>query len=118
MTRVTITVSEEVIRWALERSSQGERMGKKFPKISDWLSGKGQPTMHQLEELAQATSTPLGYFFLSNPPEERLSIPHFRTLGDGSPQKPSANLLETVQIMERRQAWIMETRLNPQARRC
>ena len=64
--------------------------------------------MHQLEELAQATSTPLGYFFLPNPPEERLSIPHFRTLGNAGPKKPSANLLETVQIMERRQDWMRE----------
>ena len=101
MTRITVSVSEQVIRWALERSSQGENLEKRFPNISDWLSGNSQPTIHQLEALAKATSTPLGYFFLSEPPEEKLSIPHFRTLGDGGLQKPSANLLETVQIMER-----------------
>lgn len=108
MARITVSVSASILHWALERSSQGASLEKRFPKISDWLSGKGQPTMHQLEELAQATSTPLGYFFLSNPPEERLSIPHFRTLGKAGPRKPSANLLETVQIMERRQAWMRE----------
>jgi Zn-dependent peptidase ImmA (M78 family) len=108
MTRITVSVSEQVIRWALERSPQGENLEKRFPNISDWLSGNSQPTIHQLEALAKATSTPLGYFFLSEPPEEKLSIPHFRTLGDGGLQKPSANLLETVQIMERRQAWMRE----------
>lgn len=108
MTRITVSVSEQVIRWALDRSSQGPNIEKKFPHISDWLKGESQPTMHQLEALAKATSTPLGYFFLSKPPEERLSIPHFRTLGDSGPQKPSANLLETVQMMERRQAWMRE----------
>jgi Zn-dependent peptidase ImmA (M78 family) len=108
MSRITVSVSDQVIRWALERSSQGANLEKRFPNISDWISGSSQPTMHQLEALARATSTPLGYFFLTKPPEERLSIPHFRTLGDGGPQKPSANLLETVQIMERRQAWMRE----------
>jgi Zn-dependent peptidase ImmA (M78 family) len=106
MTR--IIVSGPVLRWALGRSSQSVNLDKKFPKLREWLSGESQPTMKQLETLANATSTPLGYFFLTKPPEERLSIPHFRMLGDGGPQKPSADLLETVQIMERRQAWMRE----------
>lgn len=105
---IRIIVSGPVLRWALERSSHTINLEKKFPKLGEWLNGESQPTMNQLEMLANATSTPLGYFFLTKPPEERLSIPHFRTLGDGSPQKPSADLLETVQIMERRQAWMRE----------
>jgi Zn-dependent peptidase ImmA (M78 family) len=108
MTRDTVSVSEPVIRWALERSSQRANLEKRFSKLPEWLSGKSQPTMHQLEALAKATSTPPGYFFLPEPPEEQLSIPHFRTLGDGRPLKPSPDLLETVQVMERRQAWMRE----------
>jgi Zn-dependent peptidase ImmA (M78 family) len=106
MTR--ITVSEPVLRWALERSYRIANLERKFPKLSEWLSGKSQPTMHQLEVFAKATSTPLGYFFLPEPPEDRLSIPHFRTLGVGRPPKPSPDLLETVQVMELRQAWMRE----------
>ncbi len=64
--------------------------------------------MRQLEELSKATSTPLGYFFLPNPPEERLSIPYLRTVEGPGPEKPSPDLLETVQTMERRQAWMRE----------
>jgi Zn-dependent peptidase ImmA (M78 family) len=92
----------------LERSCQRANLEGKFPKLPEWLSGSGKPTLHQLEDLAKATSTPLGYFFLSEPPEERLSIPHFRTLASERPRQPSPDLLETVQVMERRQAWMRE----------
>ena len=106
MTR--ISVSEPVLRWALKRSSQKTGLEQKFPKLQEWISGNSKPTLHQLEALAKATSTPLGYFFLREPPDEQLSIPHFRTLGDSRPIKSSPDLLETVQSMEGRQAWMRE----------
>lgn len=105
MTRVAI--SEPVLRWALERSGRSEAVQAKFPKLSEWLRGQSQPTLNQLETLAKATSTPLGYLFLPEPPDERLSIPIFRTRGEAM-RRPSADLLETVQTMERRQAWMRD----------
>ncbi|MBN1235996.1 MAG: ImmA/IrrE family metallo-endopeptidase [Methanotrichaceae archaeon] len=103
-----ISVSEPVLSWALERSSRRSSIEKRFPKLAEWLSGSSKPTLHQLEALARATSTPLGYFFLPEPPKELLSIPHFRTLVSERPCQPSPDLLETVQLMERRQAWMRE----------
>ena len=114
MTRISI--SEPVLSWALERSCQRENLEGKFPKLPEWLSGSSKPTLHQLEALAKATSTPLGYFFLPEPPEERLSIPHFRTLASERPRQPSPDLLETVQAMERRQAWICLLYTSPSPR--
>jgi Zn-dependent peptidase ImmA (M78 family) len=81
---------------------------KRVPKLPDWLNGKSRPTLRQLEDFARATSTPLGYLFLAEPPEERLPIPHFRTLRDTHPERPSPDLLETVQAMQRRQEWLRE----------
>jgi Zn-dependent peptidase ImmA (M78 family) len=106
MTRITI--SEPVLRWAVERSSHRASLEQKFPKLPEWLSGECQPTLNQLEALAKVTSMPLGYFFLPKPPEERLPIPHFRTLDNGHPHQASRDLLETIQLMERRQAWMRE----------
>src|SRR5690606_24994571 len=57
---------------------------------------------------AKATSTPLGFFFLSTPPQIQLPIPHYRTVDDTYASKPSPDLLETVQIMQRRQAWMRD----------
>src|SRR5574337_979921 len=105
MTRVVI--SEPVLRWALERSGRSEAVQAKFPKLSEWLRGQSQPTLNQLETFAKATSTPLGYLFLPEPPDERLSIPIFRTRGEPM-RRPSADLLETVQTMEQRQAWMRD----------
>lgn len=104
-----VAVSEKILNWAIERS--GKDFGffeQKFPNIRKWLKGEKNPTFRQLENFAKAVSTPFGYFFLSEPPIEQLSIPHFRTLKDDSVRQPSPDLLETVQTMERRQAWLRE----------
>jgi Zn-dependent peptidase ImmA (M78 family) len=107
MTKVAI--QEGVLRWALRRAGLTlDVLQKKFPKIELWVTGKSQPTLRQLETLAKATLTPLGFFFLAEPPEERLPVPHFRTLGDDLPSRPTPDLLETVQRMQQRQAWMRE----------
>ena len=107
MTRVP--VSRPVLRWALERSGRDPAsLRKKLPSLPEWLEGQSQPTLRQLEAFARATSTPLGYLFLAQPPDERLPIPHFRTVRDRHPRRPSPDLLDTVQTMQRRQAWMRE----------
>ncbi len=106
MTRVA--VSAAVLRWALQRSGKSSAIQRSFPKLGEWLKGESWPTLRQLEDFANATSTPLGYFFLSEPPKERLPIPHFRTLGDEATFRPSPDLLETLHMMERRQAWMRD----------
>ena len=68
-----------------------------------------QPTLKQLEEYARVTLTPFGYFFLNEPPELRLPVPQFRTKNEGEKPTPSPNLFETIQLMQRRQAWLRET---------
>lgn len=104
-----VAVESEVLRWAFQRSGRTlDRLQRKFPKIREWETGESQPTLRQLEHLAKETLTPLGFFFLAKPPEERLPFPYFRTLGDESMVTPSADLLETIQMMQRRQAWMRE----------
>ncbi|CUQ65938.1 ImmA/IrrE family metallo-endopeptidase [Candidatus Nitrospira inopinata] len=104
-----VAVSRDVLRWAVDRSGlPAGVLRRRFPKIQQWESGESQPTLHQLESLAKATLTPLGFFFLPAPPEERLPIPHFRTLDGGTPSRPSPELLHTVQTMQQRQAWMRE----------
>jgi len=106
MTRVN--VNPTLLRWALERSSHPEGIKRKLPKLDEWLEGKRKPTLRQLEVFAKATATPFGYFFLTKPPDERLPIPLFRTLGSETVRCPSPEFLETVQVMQRRQDWMRE----------
>jgi len=104
-----VAVNEQVLRWAMRRSGQDVAdLEQKFPKIRQWAAEESHPTLRQLELLAKATLTPLGFFFLSEPPDERLPIPYFRTIQDETPSKPSADLIETVRMMQSRQAWMRE----------
>lgn len=105
----TVAVNRELISWARERSDVSiEKLIQYFPKFMLWESGDAQPTFRQLESYAKKTLTPLGYFFLQQPPEERLPIPDFRTVGDQPVRRPSPNLLETVQTLQTRQSWMRD----------
>lgn len=104
-----VAINEGVLLWAIDRAGlTPDGLQSKFPKIRQWVDGESQPTLRQLESLAKATLTPLGFFFLPEPPEVRLPIPHFRTLGDKTPSRPSPDLIDTIQLMQRRQEWMRE----------
>lgn len=104
-----LSISPTILQWALERSGlTAESLGEKGSNIGKWLAGESRPTLGQLEKFAHRTHTPLGYFFLTEPPEEKLPIPDFRTVAGGRPQRPSPELLETVATMQERQAWMHE----------
>jgi len=104
-----VAVSINLLNWALERSGLNlADLERRFPKAEDWFAGEGQPTLRQLKSLAKLTLTPLGYFFLEEPPEEKLPVPHFRTLGDEGIRGPSPELLQTIQTAQQRQAWMRE----------
>ncbi len=104
-----VALKQNVIQWAMDRSNQSvDDLLSKFPKIKEWVSGQSHPTLKQVENLARATLTPLGMLFLDEPPVDTLPVPLFRTLSDAPILEPSPNLVETFQLMERRQAWMRE----------
>ena len=104
MTRVP--VSPELLRWARERSGLAQDdLTTKFRKLSEWEDGETQPTLKQVEAFARAVHVPVGYLFLSEPPEESVPIPDFRTIADHHVTRPSPNLLDTIYICQERQSW-------------
>ena len=104
---VRVPVLPELIRWARERSGWSvEDLTKAFPAFPMWELGEAQPTMKQLEKLATRTFTPLGYFFLTSPPEEPLPILDFRTTTNRRVAKPSPHLLDTIYAVQLRQEWM------------
>lgn len=105
---VKVNVEPRIIEWAYFRSSKSESIKSKFSKLDEWISGESSPTLKQLEEYAKATATPLGYFFLKEPPNETLPIPHYRTLDEDSPEKYSPELIDTIHMMQRRQEFMKE----------
>ncbi len=104
-----MNVNPQLFGWALERSGLSLMgLARKFPKLAEWQAGRSAPTLRQLESLARSTWTPLGYFFLPEPPVEDLGLKDFRTMRDRPVTRPSPNLLDTVFAMRRRQEWLRE----------
>ncbi len=101
-----ITVKPELLRWARIRAGEEpESLAQRFPKYPEWESGDAQPTLKQLEAFAKKTHAPIGYFFLSKPPDEPLPIPDFRTVDRSLLGQPSLNLLDTIYLCQQRQEW-------------
>jgi Zn-dependent peptidase ImmA (M78 family) len=104
-----VDVNPEILKWACDRSGKAEdALKKSFPKVSEWLNGEKKITIKQLEKFAKATYTSVGFFFLSEPPEEKLPLPDFRTVANKYVGNPSPNLLDTVYICQQRQEWYRE----------
>ncbi|ABY35028.1 MAG: hypothetical protein KatS3mg054_0395 [Chloroflexus sp.] len=104
-----IQVAPALLRWACERAGfREEDLKGKFPRLDRWLNEEDQPTLKQLERFAQATHTPIGFFFLSEPPTEAIPIPDLRTVGNIRVSRPTPDLLDTIYLCQQRQEWYRE----------
>ena len=101
-----INIKTELIRWAVDRS--GLSLAEFPDAVQEWIGEKKQPTFSKLEAFAKKAMVPFGYLFLDQPPIERLPMPDYRTMRDKAIRRPSPNLLETIQDMQLRQAWMRE----------
>ena len=103
-----VAIKPKVLEWALTRSGDSSALRQKFAGLNDWLTGKTSPSLKQLEKFARASRVPVGFLFLSEPPEENLPIPDLRTFGSRGVRMPSPDLLDTIYLCQRRQAWYQE----------
>ena len=108
--RLQITLQPAVLRWARERAGFAPeelagKLGMKPERVLEW-ERTGKISIAQADKLAQRTHTPLGFLYLTEPPEDRLPIPDFRTRSGSAPRRPSPDLLETVETMQRRGWWM------------
>ena len=110
--RAQTTLQPSVLRWARERAGFGmervaAKVGVRPDRVVEW-ERSGRISMSQVDRLAHCTHTPVGYLYLREPPEDDLPIPDFRASGGESPRRPSPDLLETVDLLARRQAWMRD----------
>jgi Zn-dependent peptidase ImmA (M78 family) len=106
------TVQPKLLRWARERASRStaslaKSIGVSERRVESWETS-GELTLKQVEKIARATYTPVGYLFLREPPVETVPIPDLRTKRNRKIQHPSPDLLETIYVCQRRQAWYRE----------
>lgn len=107
-----IAVSPEVLRWARKRAGLSlAALQGKLPKLAEWEAETSQPTMKQLEDFAKRTQTPFGFLFLPEPPEMPLPFTDFRRVKNRRRQGVSPELMDTIHLMRRRQAWLREEQI-------
>ncbi|HJP91672.1 MAG TPA: ImmA/IrrE family metallo-endopeptidase [Pyrinomonadaceae bacterium] len=111
---MNLSLTPKVLRWARERAGLDQRtLAKKVTgkptaeRVKQWEQ-TGMLTFAQVRKLAHATHTPEGFLYLNEPPDDHLPIPDFRTVGDERVKRPSPDLLDTINMMQRRQTWMRE----------
>ena len=78
-------INPKILTWARQRAGLSEdvlaeKTHVKVERVISWEEGTNKPTFNQAQKLAQITHTPFGYFFLLQPPEEKLPIPDSKRL--------------------------------------
>ncbi len=113
MGTVRVDVAPDLLRWAVRRARwDDETTRRRAPKFDAWVKGTARPTLKQIEKFAVDTHAPFGLLFLSEPPVEDLPIPDMRTMRDAGVDEPSADLLETIYLCQRRQDWYRDEALD------
>ena len=117
--RLKIKLQPAVLIWARERAGfapdeLAEKLNAKPERVREWESS-GEISIAQIGRLARRTYTPEGWLFLDEPPDDRLPIADFRTVGGAPRRRPSPNLLETVYAMQRRQSWMRDELIEQEA---
>lgn len=112
-------VNPEILRWARTRlklspeevEKQSKKLDKPFQPISvadlnSWESKVAEPSLEQLETLAEIFVCPLGFFFLEKPPSEEIRM-DFRGLARGR-DKVSAISEQTLHRFFDQIQWVTE----------
>ena len=101
-----VAVTQSVLAWALQRADRSyEETVKKFPKFGDWMSGDALPSLRELEKFASFTHVSLGALIMPEPPDESLPIADMRTRDSKVIERPSGNLLDTIDRYQQFQDW-------------
>jgi len=107
-----LTLQPKVLQWARKRASLevvalAQKLKVSAADVTAWEE-TGVLRFTQAKKLAHVTYTPEGFLFLAEPPDDRLPIPDFRAISGAPLRHPSPDLLETVQTMQQRQAWMRD----------
>ena len=102
-------VKPELFRWARERAGfEPAQLSRRFPSLARWERGQRVASLKSIERFARAVYVPVELLFLAQPPVERLSIPDRRGSDNERLGRPSPDLLETIDVCQKRQAWYRE----------
>lgn len=106
--RTDVNINADMLTWAIARAGYDlHEFANKVPDVVEWIEGAKKPTVKQLEDFSKKVYLPFGYFFLPEPPKEKLPIPFFRTNGTQANQV-SVNVYDAILLLEQRQDWLKD----------
>jgi len=106
--RTEVNINANMLTWAIARAGYDlQDFTHKVPHIIEWVDGDKKPTIKQLEDFSKKVYLPFGYFFLPEPPIEKLPIPFFRTNNTQATQV-SINVYDTILLLKQRQDWLSD----------
>lgn len=109
MNTPVLPVNRSILTWAREESGYSrervaKRLNVKEEKVAAWEEGDKQPTLRQLQNLANFFHRPFGLFFLPSPPELPPLALEYRRLSGVVPGHESPELrLALRQMLTRRE---------------
>lgn len=114
MPRVYAPINPRVFAWARESAgytvaAAARKINRPEEDVALWESGEKMPTLAQAKKAAQVFHRPPAFFFLPEPPEEKV-LPDFRSLPDSEGARDEPRLRYFARRMVRRCEWASEFR--------
>ena len=106
-------ITPNVLAWARQRrnldiETLASKVHVKPTAVFAWESGRQRPTFRQAINAAKALRIPLGYLYLSEPPDLNSPLPDFRRLPGQSNAEPSPDMLDLIIDIVGKQEWYRE----------
>lgn len=108
MSKFEVELNPNILEWVLNSMPNDSHDSPTFQTVKQWLDGVKKPTFNQVEDISSKTHIPFGYFFLEKPPVEHLEIVEFRTVDSLELEKPSRDLIDTIDAMVDVQDWMSD----------
>ena len=114
MSSVYAPINPRVFAWARESAgytveTAAKKIGRPPEDIVLWEADEKKPTLPQAKKAADVFHRPLAFFFLPEPPEEKI-LPDFRTFPDSKAEREEPKLRYFARRMVRRCEWAAEFR--------
>lgn len=103
-----ITISQAVLEWISTAINITELPPKEQENFHSWLTRKSNPTFKEIETFSKKSRIPFGYFFMTAPPHEELSLIEHRTVNSVEFQNPSRDFIDTYNHMKLVQDWMID----------
>ena len=106
------SLSPSILIWArtttdLNPAELASEIGATLEEVEHW-EATGEIDLDLVTKFAERAKLPFGYFFLPEPPPNKLNISDFRRVAGEEPPPPSRRLLSVLYRCQRRQRWYRE----------